>query len=682
MQGVKGMLLALSLLTTTDPTNVWVSTPTDFTKINTLYSFSYGGTPMLLAGGTTASGFSTLQCYANGVWRGLDTTLTEVNGVAFGIAAGSFPYLIAVGYKDGVTGGVQMSTDFSTFTEEVTSLSIGRDVIFDTNYQVFRAVGYSDGSAFGTGVAGYPTAWNIETTPFTDAYAIGGNEISAFFLALGHDPILGGVATASNLTGSWEPGESLYATGGDYRMRHLSTVWFACGPSSIRYNLEGTLGGWSNATNFFDSPRDVAFDSTFFVAGGQCDGTSNISSIAYTSTLNNFTNTVFSYTASTILQMSTNEVLVGSTILSTEPIFTSTVAGLGSAGYISSAKNVYIYSSITSYTLYTQSTLLYLSDGILNVNGNQFTYLEGLTSTVDGLGSVGYLSGIVTSTVSGLEGLGYLRNPLSTLINFVVSDISFLDANTILTASSGTLFNAGDPFVKTTEAISTIDSLGNIYVSSPTFAVDLISTVEGLGSFGIVSSLDLISSIDGLGNEGLISSLSLQSTIEGLSASGYFSTFPLERTVYQSSFQVQGQTVRTGFADYSFFLLQSNTMDGAIDFVNTKTNPYLNGVPNSSYKRITVDIFANLTLYFYTPLVSDLPINISLFSDGPTFWDTIQYIIPAGTTQWYVDSFQFKTQSVGNGLFLNDPTLSGVGDFSFSISDHNSYFVTINNMDE
>lgn len=117
----------------------------------------------------------------------------------------------------------------------------------------------------------------------------------------------------------------------------------------------------------------------------------------------------------------------------------STVAGLGSAGYIS-----------TSW----------------------------LTSTIEGLGTLGYLSsaaigGSLVSTVVGLGSAGY------------ISTASFYSTfNTAFPSTVAGLGSAG--YLSSAVLFSTVSSLGTLgYVST----ASLLSTVGGLGSSGYISSI-------------------------------------------------------------------------------------------------------------------------------------------------------------------------------------------------
>ena len=203
----------------------------------------------------------------------------------------------------------------------------------------------------------------------------------------------------------------------------------------------------------------------------------------------------------------------------------STIGGLGSAGYISSLINVTLISSIQGVfsTINTvsvsslQGDFSSINTSALYINGVEFKVIdanitaENVTSSIQGLGTSGYISSISTfdgtfaSTVQGLGSSGYISS-ISTFNETFVSTVQGL-------GSSG--------YVSSFDLFSTIEGLGSSgYISS----FDLFSTIEGLGSSGYISSFDLFSTIEGLGSSGYVSSFDLTSTIEGLGSLGYIST--------------------------------------------------------------------------------------------------------------------------------------------------------------
>ena len=130
---------------------------------------------------------------------------------------------------------------------------------------------------------------------------------------------------------------------------------------------------------------------------------------------------------------------------------TSTSQGLGTLGYISTAT---FRSSLTS-TSQGLGTLGYISTA---------TFRSSLTSTVQGLGNAGYVStaalrSSLTSTVQGLGSAGYVST--SFMANYVTSAVA----------------NAG--------------TSGN-YVSVPTLTLTLNTKVAGLGTQGYVSTSYLV----------------------------------------------------------------------------------------------------------------------------------------------------------------------------------------------
>ena len=212
-------------------------------------------------------------------------------------------------------------------------------------------------------------------------------------------------------------------------------------------------------------------------------------------------------------------------------------------------------------------TVGYLPSTINNLNTFMYAISTGvlpgslstpnLTSTVDGLATVGYISSAAfQSTVVGLGTLGY------------ISSFSFT---------------------------STINNLGTFgYVSSSTLRSSLI----GLGTFGFISSFGLQSTVVGLGTSDYISSQSLQSTVKGLGTLGYISSQSLQSTVnglgtfgYISSASLYS----------SITSVNTNLVSSSTDLLNKKQNIYLNdvGVLVIAGSNINVTISTISSYYYY-----------------------------------------------------------------------------------
>ena len=176
---------------------------------------------------------------------------------------------------------------------------------------------------------------------------------------------------------------------------------------------------------------------------------------------------------------------------------TSTVRGLGTAGYISAPQ---LYSTInTTFASTTQGlgTAGYISAPQLysTVFGQQSTLTGALASTATGLGTLGYISasqlystvfgqqstltGALASTATGLGTLGYIS--ASQLYSTI---------NTALASTTNGLGTAG--YISASQLFSTV------FGQQSTLTEALASTTQGLGTAGYISSAQLFSTTKGL----------------------------------------------------------------------------------------------------------------------------------------------------------------------------------------
>jgi hypothetical protein len=187
-------------------------------------------------------------------------------------------------------------------------------------------------------------------------------------------------------------------------------------------------------------------------------------------------------------------------------------------------------SSIVSYS--NQVTILSTQQlNVSSITGITFLSQTALTSTVIGLGTVGYLSSATASVLpGGLVSTANLTNLIST------ANLADLVSSTYLATQLGsTVIGLGTAgYISSSQLLST--SLGlSEYISSFIDPTELTSTVVGLGTQGFVSSLGL--------------TYAVASTAQGLGTFGYTSTSQLLSTslgLYQEM-----QTSVTFFVDYS-----------------------------------------------------------------------------------------------------------------------------------
>ena len=206
------------------------------------------------------------------------------------------------------------------------------------------------------------------------------------------------------------------------------------------------------------------------------------------------------------------------------PISTNYVLSTDGFGDLSWQNIIYNLSSISQDIGVLPSTLVSLSTQIYNLEQISPGSVPGLqfTSTVAGLGSIGYISSSqLTSTVSGLGSIGYFSS-LSSL-----ASLGYV-SSTQLTSTVEGLGTAG--YISSSQLTSTIIGLGSSrYVSSS----QLASTLSNLGTTGYVSTASLSSTVRGLGTAGYISSSQFISTVRGLGSIGYVSQATLSTTVGQ-----------------------------------------------------------------------------------------------------------------------------------------------------
>jgi hypothetical protein len=174
----------------------------------------------------------------------------------------------------------------------------------------------------------------------------------------------------------------------------------------------------------------------------------------------------------------------------------STIQGLGSAGYVSTASLV----STTAFLLANSAGTISLNSTIQGLGSAGYVSTASLISTTSalqyGYQTAGFLStASLVSTTSGLQysfqTAGFLSSP--NLLGMVST--SFL--NTSLTSSVTGLGSAS--YVSTTSLISTTQALQYAYQTAGFLSTaTLVSTVTGLGSAGYVSTPQLLSTTSGI----------------------------------------------------------------------------------------------------------------------------------------------------------------------------------------
>ena len=250
----------------------------------------------------------------------------------------------------------------------------------------------------------------------------------------------------------------------------------------------------------------------------------------------------------------------------------------------SSILDTLLTSSVQTFDLNTSTLItssIQFDDQILTVSSqaiyiNDVLYpliIDTTPSTIEGLGTFGYLSSYstsifqndLTSTIIGLGTLGYLSS-FNTIIVSLQSTVRGLGSSGYLSSYSTTIFQ--NNLTSTTQGLGTLGYLSSY--STSIFQNNLTSTIIGLGSSGYLSSLNgiivsLQSTVQGLGSSGYLSSYStsifqnnLTSTILGLGTYGYLSSY--STTVFQNNLTSTTTGLGTlGYlSSYSTTVFQSN----------------------------------------------------------------------------------------------------------------------------
>jgi hypothetical protein len=190
------------------------------------------------------------------------------------------------------------------------------------------------------------------------------------------------------------------------------------------------------------------------------------------------------------------------------PISTNYIMSTDGTGNIKWQNILYNISSYGQNIGYLPSTLNTLNTYMYNIStgvlpGSLST--PNLTSTVNGLGRAGYISSqTLYSTINGLGTLGYLS---SAFFGSTVTGLGTTGYVSSLTLYS-TIKGLGSYGYLST--VTNLGSLG--YVSSSTLQLSLQSSLVGLGNLGYVSTDSILYVIRNLGTFGYVSTASLVST--------------------------------------------------------------------------------------------------------------------------------------------------------------------------
>jgi hypothetical protein len=403
--------------------------------------------------------------------------------------------------------------------------------------------------------------------------------------------------------------------------------------SSGQVLLTNTLGGttWTNIL------------STLIIAGGNTVGVlpctiSSVSTIGYVNT-----STVLSFSS-----IFTPAICSMSTALATQlpgqitqANLVSSVAGLGTIGYISSSalqstisstQNA-LQSSISSTQAYSPPTASTMSTIATTLATYGYLSTAQLVSTVVGLGTSTYVSTpSLVSSVRGLGVSGYISTPQ------LVSTVSSLVGGGISTVA----------FTSTFAGLGT-----GGYISTATLTSSLVSTVTGLGSASYVSSSQLISTTQALSSQKANIRFDNTTSVTVIDSVNTFNT--TANVIYVSTF-FTSSLYYSGNNRVQFTAQNPVTHDIKFSTAAISLAPFSSFIDSSS--RVTIDIFPQIAfskLATGANNVAVLPISSFLqYSNTNIYTTTVQNYVMVNNT-YMIQSNGGVITYTDSSNFFNSP---------------------------
>ena len=366
----------------------------------------------------------------------------------------------------------------------------------------------------------------------------------------------------------------------------------------------------------------------------------------------------------------------------------STVGGLGSIGYISSPSLTSSFISTTNFIIQSFSSFSTAFGPGGGINTAQ------LTSTVGGLGSIGYISSAtLISTTAGLE--RYVSSFIdpqelaSSVLQFISSTYFTTQLNSTVTGLGSIGYISSSQLTSTTAGITLayqtagFISSANLLnmVSTPFLNTSLTSTVTGLGSIGYISTASLTSSFisttnfinqsfssfsTAFGPGGGITTAQLASTVTGLGSIGYLSSIPAilsTSAFYTSSAVISTATIRimssliTNASTVTANIMTTSTI--ATNGLTMGTNPsWILTSPIQTLAISTNSLWADQsyvnTETVTTGTISTLTTNALTLGTGATWIQTAPILTSVvSTINLYANQPFFDTVNIGSVSTMN-----------------------------
>jgi len=222
-----------------------------------------------------------------------------------------------------------------------------------------------------------------------------------------------------------------------------------------------------------------------------------------------------------------------------------------------------------------------------NTTSNITIYVTSLTSTVQGLGAVGYTSSFsLVSTVSGLGSLNFISS-----LNNIITVSSLVGNFSSITAEN--IFVNGVPVVTTQSeaenlASTVIGLVESGYINTSYLNSSLVSTLTGLGSLNYLSSLTNTTTVSSM--QGTFSSI-------GVNCNSPSYTIDVDGTINaNANIYVNGQPVLTSVGGGIILSNLTSTVQGlgSINYVSSlQLQSTVKGLGSLNY----LSSLSNITLF-------------------------------------------------------------------------------------
>lgn len=281
-------------------------------------------------------------------WQGATTILQEGNVLQFHMPSSISTTNVYVAGTTGFsasdnifTNTIDVIHDTNTWQNVGTyysTLTSVRDITNDpandpTNIYVGTSFGLPQGTYafYDTSIPGY----QVSSIFFSKVYGIA-NDGNGRLMAVGLLPGLDDVYTASNFGSGWQLGEKILDDGDINFIKYINGFWIVGGTGEIKANATGAKGNWRSIPHGLEQVRDAIYDNANYIIVGKP------STLTSSNTLPLFlSKNLSSFTAGDVTITSTSLTISSGTLLANNQnpirmeLFTSTVAGIGSAGYLS-----------------------------------------------------------------------------------------------------------------------------------------------------------------------------------------------------------------------------------------------------------------------------------------------------------------------------------------------------------